>query len=283
MIYDSYRKLLQFLTVVKQSKKPLRFLIAQVLAKTGLCKFFVIKMDGYKLIFNPTALSITLFSNAGDRDHDEDFLKKILKEGDTYVDIGANIGTLVLCASQLVGSKGKVVAIEAHPRTFGYLSQNVALNGFTNIKLLNYAVGDKDGMLSFSDSNTDDQNKVIGSNGSGIIIPVKKLDALLKQERHITLLKIDVEGFEKFVVGGATEMLKRTDVVLFESWDQHFLNYGYTVGELIDLFEDTGFKVFNIKNDKLYNISRLYNSVKCENLLAIRNMAQFSSKTAIKL
>ena len=199
------------------------------------------------------------------------------------MDVGANIGTLALCAAQLVGSNGKVIAIEAHPKTFGYLAENVALNSFLNINLLNYAVGDKEGELTFSDMNSDDQNKVITGLTGGITVPVKKLDMLLRQEHNISLLKIDVEGFEKYVVDGASEVLKRTDMVFFESWDQNFLNYGYTADDLIELFKYKGFRVFSIANDKLSIISRTHNSVKCENLLAIKNIVQFSFKTGIKL
>ena len=283
MIKRIYEKVSIFLRVVKESKKPARYFFAQILAKTGLCKFFVIKMNGYKLRFTPSSLSITLFSNPGDRDPDEAFFRHLLKQGDLYVDVGANIGTLALCAAQLVGSNGKVIAIEAHPKTFGYLAENVALNSFLNINLLNYAVGDKEGELTFSDMNSDDQNKVITGLTGGITVPVKKLDTLLRQEHNISLLKIDVEGFEKYVVDGASEVLKRTDMVFFESWDQNFLNYGYTAGDLIELFKYKGFKVFSIENDKLSIISRMHNSLKCENLLAIKNIVQFSFKTGINL
>jgi len=283
MIKRIYEKVSIFLRVVKESKKPARYFFAQILAKTGLCQFFVIKMNGYKLRFTPSSLSITLFANPGDRDHDEAFFRHLLKQGDLYVDVGANIGTLALCAAQLVGSNGKVIAIEAHPKTFGYLAENVALNSFLNINLLNYAVGDKEGELTFSDMNSDDQNKVITGLTGGITVPVKKLDMLLCQEHNISLLKIDVEGFEKYVVDGASEVLKRTDMVFFESWDQNFLNYGYTADDLIELFKYKGFRVFSIANDKLSIISRTHNSVKCENLLAIKNIVQFSFKTGIKL
>lgn len=282
MIKRVYNKLAVFAKVVMESKKPGKYFFAQVLAKTGLCKFFVIKMNGYKLRFTPSALSITLFSNPGDREHDETFFRHLLKLGDVYVDVGANIGTLVLCAAQLVGNNGKVIAIEAHPKTFGYLTENIALNSFLNINLINYAVGDKEGELTFSDINSDDQNKVITGLTGGITVPVKKLDVLLRQEKNISLLKIDVEGFEKFVVDGASEVLKKTDMVFFESWDQNFLNYGYTTGDLIDLFEQKEFKVFSIANDKLSMISKTHNSVICENLLAIKDIAQFSFKTGIK-
>ena len=283
MIKRIYNKITIFLQVVKESKKSGRFFWAQVLAKTGLCNFFIIKMNGYKLHFAPSSLSITLFSNPEDRDQDEEFLKRLLREGDVYVDVGANIGTLSFCAAQLVGETGKVIAIEAHPKTFSYLSKNVALNAFTNISLLNYAVGNKDGMLTFSDINSDDQNKVVTGLVRGIAVPVKKLDVLLQHQSNITLLKIDVEGFEKFVVEGASEVLQRTDIVFFESWDQNFLVYRYTAYDLISLFKLKGFEVYSIEMNELIPVSDNHSSIECENLVAIKDNDQFSYKTGIYL
>ena len=274
MIKRIYNKITIFLQVVKESKKSGRFFWAQVLAKTGLCNFFIIKMNGYKLHFAPSSLSITLFSNPEDRDQDEEFLKRLLREGDVYVDVGANIGTLSFCAAQLVGDTGKVIAIEAHPKTFSYLSKNVALNDFTNISLLNYAVGNKDGMLTFSDINSDDQNKVVTGLVRGIAVPVKKLDVLLQHQSNITLLKIDVEGFEKFVIEGAAEVLQRTDMVFFESWDKNFDTYGYTTGDIISLLESMQFSIYKMFDKQYTIINSSYCSLNCENLLALKKRVQ---------
>jgi FkbM family methyltransferase len=265
-----FEKIITFLKVVKESKRPGSFVVAQLLAKTGLCKFFIIKMNGYKLRFTPSALSITLFSNRADRDSDEDFLRSVLKEGDVYVDVGANIGTLALCASQIVGNTGKVIAIEAHPRTYTYLSKNIFLNNFTNIRQLNFAAGNKEGTLIFSDINSDDQNKVIVGSENGIKVPVTTLNLFMEKENEIKLIKIDVEGFEKFVIEGAREILKKTNMVFFESWDQHFNTYGYTVAEVISLLESMNFIVYKVEGKKRIIVSPLHRSVECENLLAIK-------------
>jgi FkbM family methyltransferase len=227
-------------------------------------------MNGYKLRFTPSALSITLFSNPGDRDHDEHFFRQILKNGDVYVDVGANIGTLALCASGLVGDTGKVIAIEAHPVTFNYLSKNIKLNAFTNVSLLNYAAGNKEGTLLFSNINSDDQNKVITTEDGGITVPVKTLDQLLHDENKIKLIKIDVEGFEKFVIEGAEEVLQKTSMVFFESWDQSFKGYGYTAADVITLLESMQFRVYRMSGLQKYLIDSTHHSSICENLLAIK-------------
>ena len=96
----------------------------QLLMKTGLSRFFTIPMNGYKIKFSRSALAFTLFADREDRHDDEEFVKRILKNGDVYVDVGANIGTLALAASTKVSNNGKVIAIEAHPGTFDHLKAN---------------------------------------------------------------------------------------------------------------------------------------------------------------
>ena len=60
-------------------------------------------------------------------------LKKIIKKGDTVLDIGASIGPLSLVMSELVGEKGRVISIEPTPICFYYLCENIKLNGKKNI------------------------------------------------------------------------------------------------------------------------------------------------------
>lgn len=60
-------------------------------------------------------------------------LKKIIKKGDTVLDVGASIGPLSLVMSNLVGDTGKVISIEPTPICFYYLCENIKLNGKKNI------------------------------------------------------------------------------------------------------------------------------------------------------
>lgn len=64
-------------------------------------------------------------------------LRAFLREGDTVIDVGANIGGLTVPMSQMVGDKGRIYAIESHPETFNVLCANLALNGIRNTKPLN--------------------------------------------------------------------------------------------------------------------------------------------------
>src|SRR3990172_2612704 len=70
-----------------------------------------------------------------------------LRPGDTFIDIGANIGYFTLVASPLVGPSGKVHSFEPIPGIFSTLQSNVAANGLTNVRMNQAAIFETDGEL----------------------------------------------------------------------------------------------------------------------------------------
>lgn len=276
------RRMESYRMVLEKQNRPLKFIISRILMELGFSRFLTIYRNGYKIRFFPTTLSAALWINPKERLNDELFLKKYLKAGDNVIDVGSNIGTLTLTAASLVGEKGKVVSIEPHPRTFGFLSKNIGLNRFKNIKSLNIAVGEKEGHVNFSNIKSDDLNRVLQSSG-GIKVPILRLDEVVDRELKIALLKIDIEGYEKFVISGAEKILKNIDCIWFESWEEHFNGFGYSTTDLIRLIRKNGFSVWKISNWELKILDDNYKSLACENLIAIRNLDDFTRRTAFQV
>jgi FkbM family methyltransferase len=77
------------------------------------------------------------------------FVLDTLRSGDTFVDIGANIGYYSLLASKLVAESGHVYAIEGSPSIFQRLSENVTRNNVANTTVIHAIVSDKEGSKPF--------------------------------------------------------------------------------------------------------------------------------------
>jgi len=210
---------------------------------------------------------------------DEDFFSLYLRRGDVVIDVGANVGVLTLKAASIVGKNGKVFSIEAHPRTCEYLKGNVGLNKFTNVEVFNVALGDNPGLIQISDRRTTDVwNRIVDRDG--IPIPVETLDGLLYPcAENVALLKIDVEGYEKFVLAGARQILQKTTCIYFESDQGHFTDYGYSTADIFNLLIEAAFGVFKIEGDKICRVPLSYVSETTENLLAIRDLPEFIRRT----
>jgi FkbM family methyltransferase len=129
------------------------------------------------------------------------------------VDVGANIGVFSLYQSMLKGA-GEVIAFEPSPEVFPRLVKNIEINGIKNIRVLNAAVGDESGMLSFTESRISANSKV--SEMGLLKVPCVRLDDELKDIPGIDVLKIDTEGYETHVLRGACETLKKTERIVLE-------------------------------------------------------------------
>ena len=258
----------RYFTILRAQNHPLKFLISRLLMRTGLSTLMFIPQGGFRLRFFPSSLSASLWIDPEDRKDDVAFLDDYLREGDNVVDVGANIGSLSIASALRVG-RGQVLALEPHPRIFGYLQGNLALNGVSNVTPVNMALGDAIGELWFSDERSDDQNSV-AQEGEGIRVPVTTLDKAASEFGRISLLKIDVEGFEVAVLSGAAEVLRRTECVYCESYESHFQKLGWTTGDLIQKFEEAGMQVFSgIKQRLLTRVRPGYVSEECEDLVAL--------------
>jgi len=103
------------------------------------------------------------------------------------------------------------------------------------------------------------------------------------QESHINLLKIDVEGYEKFAFLGSGEFLKKTSCVLFEAVPKHYENYGYSFTDIYDILNSYNFKIYRfLEHKKISLISHDY-IPQNEDLLAIKNLDDFISRTNYKV
>jgi FkbM family methyltransferase len=150
-----------------------------------------------------------------------------LGPGSTFVDVGANIGAFTIPAARKVGAAGRVVAIEASPLVFSYLAQNVAVNRISNVHLRFCAATDSESLaLAFYEAPPDHFG--MGSlaaqfQAKPTAVPGESLDGILAQENiaEVTVLKVDVEGFESAVLRGAARLLNspHPPIVIFEFCD----------------------------------------------------------------
>jgi FkbM family methyltransferase len=145
------------------------------------------------------------------------FLDQHLKNGDVFIDVGANIGLLSLHAAKSVGNNGNVLAFEAHPETVKILETNKALNQNDNIQIYPFALGsEKEKALIFDDSesNRGGASMVRSFSNSGIEVNVERLDDILVTSIIPKIIKIDVEGFELNVLKGAKRTIQEAKPIL---------------------------------------------------------------------
>jgi FkbM family methyltransferase len=134
--------------------------------------------------------------------------------GHVIVDIGAGAGEEVLTFSRAVGDTGKLVSIEAHPRTFHRLQKMVKLNHLKNVIPVHLAIGEPScSLVTIEDSSRYLRNRV--DTGGGIPVPAATVDALRQKLNLGTIhfLKMNIEGAERLAIRGMQEALRQVEVV----------------------------------------------------------------------
>jgi len=242
-----FKRVVNALKYYGRKDKPGRYFAALFLQKTHLSSLILIRRKFYTIRFYPqSGLARELWIYPKRRLSEEKFLETYLRPGDTVVDVGANIGTIALTAAALVGSTGRVIAIEPHPRIFQYLTAQRTLNHATKLEIVQSAVGDHQGSVHFSNRGADVMNSV--TDDGTLTVPLDTLDHLLApfQIDHVDFLKIDVEGFEKAVLSGAQQTLALTNALYIETLEEGLAHYGSSKQEICQLLRDHGFRLYHL-------------------------------------
>lgn len=229
----------------REENHPFRFLASRVLWRFGLSKFLPLDIrlsPSTTIRFRPFAMAANLWVDPGCYDPQLLYLRRFLRTGDSFIDIGANIGLHSLVAAELVGPTGSVWAFEPHPTTFSYLEENVRRNSLENVFLHPLAVGERNTSARLIEERNDDEHH-LGSEG-GVPVDVVRLDDVIPRHVNVAVVKIDVEGYETHVLRGGRETLSRVGVVWIEALDRLQRRYGSTLDTLVDELTMAGFDLY---------------------------------------
>ena len=174
------------------------------------------------------------------------FLKEVIREGDVFLDVGANCGSLTLVAANLIG-KGKVYAFEPGPKVRERLQGNINLNPHLKevITIISKGLGLNKEQVFYNE----DLNYL--GNGSlyenrGIPVEILALDEWVVGEKleKIDLIKIDVEGMEYDVfVGGKAVLETYQPIIYFETLPIFYETTLHNIKTIYEFLEGLGYKI----------------------------------------
>ncbi|MFH0889243.1 MAG: FkbM family methyltransferase [Planctomycetota bacterium] len=190
-------------------------------------------------------------------------MKKTLHSGDTFIDVGANIGYLSAVGAGLVGKSGEVHSFEPVPEYFQRAKKMATINPDYKIIINQLALGEIEGMTQidiFGNGNIGWNTMVPRfmkpeTRKQAINVSVRRLDNYIKEHnlKNITLIKVDVEGFEFSVLKGLKDFLtetKQKPTILCENNPQVCPLLGYHLKEFFDYMKGFGYMSYNYLNYK---------------------------------
>jgi FkbM family methyltransferase len=176
------------------------------------------------------------------------FMENNIQEGDTVLDLGANIGYYTLLFAKIVGEKGKVYAFEPDPVNFKLLELNILINGYKNIIPVQKAISDKTKTVNFYRSNAKSHNLYKEGYHEVIKVESARLDDFLPKEK-IDFIKMDIEGAEGEAIIGMKNILKRNKNIklIFEYRRFTLDKTNMDSRRLLEFLEKQGFSFCDVK------------------------------------
>jgi FkbM family methyltransferase len=173
------------------------------------------------------------------------FCLHFLRPNDLFVDIGANVGVFTVLAGSAIGAE--CISVEPGDDAYATLQDNITINGISaRARTIKACISDEDSSCQFKESNESTLSHIAtaSADDSANVIEVKtqRIDTLLFG-RTPSMMKIDVEGYEKQALIGASATLNNKDLkaILIEV-GQHSWRYDIDPAEIHDLLQSYGFR-----------------------------------------
>lgn len=201
-----------------------------------------VRQDGYSVFVRSSDRDIgnAIGKGVTYEPHVSAVLHRHVSRGDTFLDIGANIGYFTMMAAQLVGPRGKVIAIEPMDKNLQLIYLGIVRNEFENIDVLPFGASDRAGIVSIiTDPGT--SNALVQSAPSkrvpSLYAATRRIDDMCADLGRVNFIKIDIEGHEVFAWRGAKDLLARCKPTIASEFHPHAMreNAGVDSREYVEM------------------------------------------------
>lgn len=181
---------------------------------------FAASVEDYRIVEMPGGMKVVVDANepefgraiVGHRiwePHVVSAIQAHLKEGDVYVDIGANVGVMAFNAAAAVGPSGKVIGFEPNPSNVGAFQRGVLANGLANVRLYPFAVSDAPRLISITRASNAKGKPTLDPLQFNHVVQAVPADEMLDREARVDFIKMDIEGFELPALHGLARTFAR--------------------------------------------------------------------------
>lgn len=187
------------------------------------------------------------------------FFMRIMRKGDTFVDVGAHVGYFSIICAALVGREGKIIAVEPIEDNFQFLNRNIQSNDLPYVHIVQSVISGTDGEIEFHHNMDNDGGHALWDprNHPGNektraapkteTLPSMTLESLFNRFEceHIRAIKIDTEGAEHLILESGRSYFDRgaVDFVIAEVNASGLEQMGSNVDDFFAYARDLGFVI----------------------------------------
>lgn len=177
-------------------------------------------------------------------------MMRVLRPGDSAIDIGANLGFFSLLMAKLVGDNGHVTAVEPFIENYKRMGEHVTLNGLVNVRTANVAAWDyvRDLPLYISPDSGECSLRLTPGAAGSHTVSAWPVDKICPGETP-KVVKIDAEGAELHVLRGMPEILAQSPFCMVELNADALARFGHRPIDVRNFMKDCGYDCFMLRQD----------------------------------
>jgi len=242
---------------------PLAALISSI---CGLSKRRTLRTEQGSFLVNPVSNLGRQLAGGRYEPKMVDVLRKYLQPGSVFIDLGANEGYFSVIASQIVGPRGTVIAVEPQSRLQSVILANLALNTCYNVRMVRAVVSSQTGTVRLQ------LTPELNNGGSSLFrttsypVPTEEVQSFTLAEllsrtgiERCDLMKVDIEGAEHEVFMTAKGILKSGAIrnIALEIHNPILEDRGLSGNELHQEILNCGYRLHDDLGHWVYSFSRL--------------------------
>ncbi len=180
-----------------------------------------------------------------------------IEEKTIIIDVGANIGFESLYFAKKYPNN-KVFSYEPTAIAYKCLSKSKAINDLDNLNIFKLGVGEKNGKVEIHAATQDTYNKGLASIDANFdldgtftkeAIDIVTLDDHVKENLRVSLIKIDVQGYETKVLEGAVTLIEKDKpVIIYEHFEGYYSDPLELRNKIESLFSSLGYELYLIRS-----------------------------------
>jgi len=191
-------------------------------------KPFVYKDLGFQAVCHPDWQdSLEIFLDMAADYGELKLFRQWLKQGDSCIDLGANVGLYTFCLAENVGPEGEVLAVDADNFIVQKTEQAASLLGRNQIQAVHAAISNQHGEVKFyvsTDQRKTFEQSLTRPGGTAVnyremtvpALTIANLVTRLNRPDKLALIKVDIEGAEAAALQAAPNQLLSGDGPLWQ-------------------------------------------------------------------
>ena len=167
---------------------------------------------------NDPQVGVHIYENRVYESHITEFIRKHLRTGQTFLDLGANIGYFTSLAASIVGEAGRVMSVEPGTSNLKFLLLNKQLNQFDQVDIFPAAASDEKALMLYDSSGSNGFTTSIGQADTGNdltrilgsdVVNAITVDDICSSLDRLDMIKVDIEGAEYRALKGAMQTVRK--------------------------------------------------------------------------